>query len=58
MLEQALSPRLRFHEQSFDPFRFKNNTCAFYQNLGSLFVNQNQKVEGHHMEKQYKDMDS
>ena len=57
-LEQALSPQLRFHEQSFDSFLFKNNTCAFYKNLGSLFVNRNQKVEGHHMEKQHKDMDS
>ena len=57
-LEQALSPQLRFHEQSLDSFRFKNNTCAFYKNLGSLFVNRNQKVEGHHMEKQHKDMDS
>ena len=57
-LEQALSPQLRFHEQSFDPFRFKNNTCAFYKNLGSLFVNLIQKVERHHMEKQHKEMDS
>ena len=30
-LEQALSPQLRFHEQSFDSFRFKNNTCAFFK---------------------------
>ena len=33
-------------------------THVFYKNLGSLFVNRNQMVEGHHMEKQHKEMDS
>ena len=39
-------------------FGSKITHVPFLKNLGSLFVNRNQKVEEHHMEKQHKEMDS